>query len=48
MYPRVKRIKRGSKVYEYVQLVTGERVEGRVMQRVVATLGALGGSEGLR
>lgn len=41
MYPRVKRIKRGSKVYEYVQLVTGERVEGRVMQRVVATLGRL-------
>lgn len=41
MYPRVKRIKRGSNVYEYVQLVTGERVAGRVMQRVVATLGRL-------
>ena len=41
MYPRVKRIKRGSKVYEYLQLVKGERVEGRVMQRVVATLGRL-------
>ena len=41
MYPRVKRIKRGDTVYEYVQLVTGERVAGRVMQRVVATLGRL-------
>jgi transposase len=41
VYPRVKRIKRGNKVYEYVQLVTGERVAGRVMQRVVATLGPL-------
>ncbi|MBW6456717.1 MAG: IS1634 family transposase [Trueperaceae bacterium] len=37
----MKRIKRGSKVYQYVQLVTGERVAGRVMQRVVATLGRL-------
>lgn len=41
MYPRVKRVKRGDSVYEYVQLVTGARVAGRVMQRVVATLGRL-------
>jgi transposase len=41
VYPRVKRVKRGDSVYEYVQLVSGERVEGRVRQRVVATLGRL-------
>lgn len=41
MYPRVKRVRRGDQVYEYVQLVTGERVDGKVRQRVVATLGRL-------
>lgn len=41
MYPRVKRVRRGEQVYEYVQLVTGERVDGKVRQRVVATLGRL-------
>jgi hypothetical protein len=41
MYPRVKRVKRGDKLYEYVQLVEGEREGARVRQRVVATLGRL-------
>ncbi len=41
MYPRVKRVRRGDQVYEYVQLVTGERVDGKVRQKVVATLGRL-------
>lgn len=41
MYPRVKRVRRGDRVYEYVQLVEGRRVEGKVRQRVVATLGRL-------
>jgi transposase len=41
MYPRVKRVRRGEQVYEYVQLVEGRRVDGKVRQRVVATLGRL-------
>jgi hypothetical protein len=41
MYPRVKRVRRGDRVYEYVQLVEGRRVGGKVRQRVVATLGRL-------
>ena len=41
MYPRVKRVRRGDQVYEYVQLVEGRRVDGKVRQRVVATLGRL-------
>ncbi len=41
MYPRVKRVRRGDQVHAYVQLVEGHRVEGRVRQRVVATLGRL-------
>jgi transposase len=41
MYPRVKRVRRGDQVYEYVQLVEGRRVDGKVCQRVVATLGRL-------
>lgn len=41
MYPRVKRVRRGDQVHEYVQLVEGRRVEGKVRQRVVATLGRL-------
>jgi transposase len=41
MYPRVKRVRRGDRVHEYVQLVEGHRVDGKVRQRVVATLGRL-------
>jgi transposase len=41
MYPRVKRVRRGDRLYEYVQLVEGRRVDGKVRQRVVATLGRL-------
>jgi hypothetical protein len=39
MYPRVKRVRRGERVYEYLQLVEGRREAGGVRQRVVATLG---------
>jgi hypothetical protein len=39
MYPRVKRVRRGERVYEYLQLVEGRREGGSVRQRVVATLG---------
>ncbi len=41
MYPRIKRVRRGTKVHEYLQLVEGRREEGKVRQRVVATLGRL-------
>ncbi len=41
MYPRVKRVRRGKQVHEYVQLVEGRREGGKVRQRVVATLGRL-------
>src|ERR1700757_5007319 len=41
MYPRVKRVRRGDQVHEYVQLVEGHREGGKVRQRVVATLGRL-------
>jgi hypothetical protein len=41
MYPRIKRVRRGDRVHEYVQLVEGHRVDGKVRQRVVATLGRL-------
>lgn len=41
MYARVKRVRRGEQVYEYVQLVEGHREGGKVRQRVVATLGRL-------
>jgi transposase len=41
MYPRVKRVRRGDQVHEYVQLVEGYREGGKVRQRVVATLGRL-------
>lgn len=41
MYPRIKRVRRGRQVHEYVQLVEGRRVDGKVRQRVVATLGRL-------
>src|SRR5450756_562242 len=41
MYPRVKRVRRGDQLHEYVQLVEGHRVDGKVRQRVVATLGRL-------
>lgn len=39
MYPRVKRVRRGERTYEYLQLVEGRREDGKVRQRVVATLG---------
>ena len=39
MYPRVKRVRSGDRVYEYLQLVEGRREGGKVRQRVVATLG---------
>ncbi|MBM3696757.1 MAG: IS1634 family transposase [Actinobacteria bacterium] len=39
MYTRIKRVRRGDRVYEYVQLVEGRREGGKVRQRVVATLG---------
>lgn len=39
MYVREKTIRRGEKAYSYFQLVAGERVEGRVRQRVVKHLG---------
>ena len=39
MFPRVKRVRSGDRVYEYLQLVEGRREGGRVRQRVVATLG---------
>lgn len=41
MYVRIKRVERGDKSYEYVQLVEGHRVDGKVRQKVVATLGRL-------
>jgi transposase len=41
MYPRIKRVRRGDQVYEYLQLVEGRREGGKVRQRVVATLGRL-------
>jgi len=34
-------VRRGDQVHEYVQLVEGHRVDGKVRQRVVATLGRL-------
>jgi hypothetical protein len=39
MFPRVKRVRRGERTYEYLQLVEGSRQGARVRQRVVATLG---------
>ena len=41
MYPRVKSIRKGGQVYQYVQMVEGSREGGRVRQRVVANLGRL-------
>jgi transposase len=41
MYPRVKSVRRGDQVHQYVQLVEGHREAGKVRQRVVATLGRL-------
>lgn len=41
MYARVKRVRRGDQLHEYVQLVEGHRENGKVRQRVVATLGRL-------
>ncbi len=39
MFLRVKRVRSGERTYEYLQLVQGARQEGKVRQRVVATLG---------
>jgi hypothetical protein len=39
MFPRVKRVRRGERTYEYLQLVEGSREGARVRQRVVVTLG---------
>jgi len=41
MYPKVKRVRRSGRVYEYLELVEGHRVDGQVRQRVVAKLGRL-------
>jgi transposase len=41
MYPRVKTVRKGGQVHQYVQLVEGRREAGKVRQRVVATLGRL-------
>src|SRR6266511_4053444 len=41
MYPRLKRVRRGDQVHEYVQLVEGRREAGKVRQCVVATFGRL-------
>lgn len=41
MYPRVKTVRKGEQVHQYVQLVEGRREGGKVRQRVVATLGRL-------
>jgi hypothetical protein len=41
MYVREKTIKRGKKEYSYYQLVEGERVDGRVRQKVIKHLGRL-------
>ena len=41
MYPRVKTVRRGDQVHQYVQLVEGHREGGKVRQHVVATLGRL-------
>src|SRR6266542_3541063 len=41
MYPRVKRVRRGARTYEYLQLVEGRRDGAKVRQRVVANLGRL-------
>jgi hypothetical protein len=39
MFPRIKRVRRGERIHEYVQLVEGRREGDKVRQRVVATLG---------
>jgi transposase len=41
MYPRVRRVRYGDQVYEYLLLVEGSRDGARVNQRVVANLGRL-------
>ena len=41
MFFRAKKVRSGDQVYEYLQLVTSERVDGRVRQRVLASLGRL-------
>ena len=39
MFVRKKRIRSGDKTYEYLQIVENERIDGKVKQRVVGTLG---------
>jgi transposase len=41
MYPRIKRVRHGGQVYEYLLLVEGSRDGSKVRQRVVANLGRL-------
>ncbi len=41
MYAKVKRVRRGGRTYEYLELVEGQREGTRVRQRVVANLGRL-------
>jgi transposase len=41
MYPRVKTVRKGGQLHQYVQLVEGHREAGKVRQRVVLTLGRL-------
>ena len=45
MYIREKTIKRGDKEYSYYQLVEGERIDGRVRQKVLKHLGRLPSGE---
>src|SRR6266542_119643 len=42
MYPRLKRVRRGDQVHEYVQLVEGRREAGKVGQRVHSARPACG------
>lgn len=39
VFARLKKVKSGAKSYEYVQIVEGVREDGKVKQRVIATLG---------
>lgn len=41
MYPKVKTVRRGGRIYEYLELVEGRREGSRVRQHVVASLGRL-------
>jgi len=41
MFVRVKRVSRGEKLHEYLQIVESYRKEGRVRQRIIGTIGRL-------